>query len=183
MTSSNSFPDYYEILSISPSASLEEIKTAYKRKSLIHHPDRISTTEPNSLQKKKEATLIFQSISDAFYTLSDSTRRANYDRLRSQQPKEKRTSDPNSSKNYFDYFSNLASGFGAAGSSSNGATGTGTRVDPEFVFSNVFEDLLRPELEKKQGGMGLPVWRVVGAVSGAGLGFIGELGSSRRELE
>lgn len=41
------------------------------------------------------------------------------------------------------------------------------RPDPEFVFTNVFEELLRPEVESR-----VPWWAWVGAMSGAGIGFI-----------
>ncbi|KAG8901085.1 hypothetical protein FRC01_009932, partial [Tulasnella sp. 417] len=41
------------------------------------------------------------------------------------------------------------------------------RPNPEFVFTDVFEELLRPEVESR-----VPWWAWVGALSGAGIGFI-----------
>jgi hypothetical protein len=41
------------------------------------------------------------------------------------------------------------------------------RPDAEGVFGDVFEDLLRPEVEKQASW-----WTYLGAASGAGLGFI-----------
>lgn len=85
-------------------------------------------------------------ISDAFYTLSDPSRRSAYDRTRAQQSN--RTGDASASSSYFDFFSGLA---GAASGKSK--TGT-TRPDANYMFGDVFEDMLRPELEKG----GLPIW-------------------------
>lgn len=58
MTSSTSaFPDYYEILNCSSDATEDEIRTAYKRESLVSHPDRLVNATP---QEKKRATERFQ---------------------------------------------------------------------------------------------------------------------------
>lgn len=34
--------DYYAVLQVSPTATLQEIKTAYRQRSLKVHPDRVS---------------------------------------------------------------------------------------------------------------------------------------------
>jgi hypothetical protein len=59
----------YELLDIDPSASLEEIQSAYRRLSKTYHPDRGGTAA------------FFRQLQDAYGTLSDPTRRAEYDRL------------------------------------------------------------------------------------------------------
>jgi len=46
-------PDYYDTLGVSPDASPQEIRAAYKRESLKHHPDR-------NTGNKKKATEKFQ---------------------------------------------------------------------------------------------------------------------------
>lgn len=65
--------DYYEVLSVSRSASEEEIKKAYRRLAMKYHPDR----NPGD----KTAEEHFKEASEAYQVLSDPERRAQYDRF------------------------------------------------------------------------------------------------------
>lgn len=65
-------PNYYEILNVPVTATAAEIKKQFYALSLAHHPDR-NRSDPT-------ATARFASISSAYHVLSDSTRRARYDR-------------------------------------------------------------------------------------------------------
>ncbi len=67
--------DYYNILGVSPDASQEEIKRAYRRLVLKFHPDR----NPGN----REAEEKFKEINEAYEVLSDPEKRARYDSLRS----------------------------------------------------------------------------------------------------
>ncbi len=64
--------DYYDLLGVSRSAGTEEIKKAYRKLALEHHPDR------NDGSKESEER--FKEITQAYEVLRDPERRAAYDR-------------------------------------------------------------------------------------------------------
>ncbi len=64
--------DYYEILGVSKTASADEMKKAYRKLAMKHHPDK----NPND----KAAEEKFKEISHAYDVLSDEQKRAAYDR-------------------------------------------------------------------------------------------------------
>jgi len=68
---SKSKRDYYEVLGVSRSATDEELKKAYRKLAMKHHPDR----NPDS----KSAEADFKEVKEAYETLSDSNKRAAYD--------------------------------------------------------------------------------------------------------
>jgi DnaJ family protein B protein 6 len=64
---------YYELLEVPIDASATDIKKAYRRLALLHHPDRNRGNE-------KEAQVIFRDISEAYEVLSEDNSRASYNR-------------------------------------------------------------------------------------------------------
>lgn len=64
--------DYYEVLGLGKEASEQELKAAYRKLALMHHPDR-NPEDPAAEDKFKEA-------SEAYSVLSDAQKRAAYDR-------------------------------------------------------------------------------------------------------
>jgi curved DNA-binding protein CbpA len=68
--------DYYKIVGVRKNASLTEIRKAYKRKALDHHPDRHADESDEARREHEEK---FKEIHRAYETLSDVTKRACYD--------------------------------------------------------------------------------------------------------
>lgn len=64
--------DYYEILGVPRTASADEIKKAYRKMAIKHHPDK-NPDNPNSEAKFKEAA-------EAYEILSDADKKQRYDR-------------------------------------------------------------------------------------------------------
>lgn len=65
--------DFYTILGVDKSADDKEIKKAYRRLAMKYHPDK-NPDDPTAEEKFKEATM-------AYEVLSDSQKRATYDRM------------------------------------------------------------------------------------------------------
>ncbi len=65
--------DYYEVLGIAKNASDDEIKKAYRKAAMKHHPDR------NPDDKGAEAK--FKEMKEAYEVLSDAQKRSAYDRF------------------------------------------------------------------------------------------------------
>ncbi len=65
--------DYYEVLGVGREAELQEIKSAYRKMALQHHPDR----NPGSPQAEEQ----FKEAAEAYSVLGDSEKRAAYDRF------------------------------------------------------------------------------------------------------
>lgn len=71
MTLSTKPKTHYDTLNVSPNATYNEIKSAYYKLTLKYHPDK---------NKSKEATRMFQNISDAYEVIGNFASRKKYDR-------------------------------------------------------------------------------------------------------
>ncbi|WP_374587575.1 molecular chaperone DnaJ [Ideonella dechloratans] len=65
--------DYYEVLGLAKGASEDEIKKAYRKLAMKHHPDRNQGDDAKAAEEK------FKEVKEAYEILSDEQKRAAYD--------------------------------------------------------------------------------------------------------
>ena len=65
--------DYYEVLGLAKNAAEDEIKKAYRKLAMKHHPDR---NQGDGAKKSEEH---FKEVKEAYEMLSDPPKRAAYD--------------------------------------------------------------------------------------------------------
>src|SRR5215468_5070482 len=66
--------DYYQLLGVAPGAALADIRKAYTRLAKERHPDKFSDPA-----EKQKAQAFFQDLTTAFNTLTNESRRREYD--------------------------------------------------------------------------------------------------------
>lgn len=130
------YKDYYKILGVERNASEDDIRKAYRKLAMQYHPDR----NPNDKQAEER----FKEINEAYQVLSDSQKRAHYDRLGSDYSNWQRRGAPGDF-NWGDYVS--------------GYPGGGTRVNVEdleelFGGAGGFSDFFRTIFGRGAEGMG-----------------------------
>ncbi len=99
--------DYYEILNVSRGATIDEIKKSYRKLAMEFHPDR----NPDN----REAEEKFKEATEAYEVLSDTDKRARYDRFGHEGV---RATDFGHYQNTNDIFSHFADIFGGMGGGS-----------------------------------------------------------------
>jgi DnaJ-class molecular chaperone len=70
--------DYYHVLKVPRSATAEEIKAAYRKLAIEHHPDKTGGDV--------QSAQIFKEVSEAYETLGDLSKRQAYDDAQSRAP-------------------------------------------------------------------------------------------------
>ena len=107
----------YEILEVPETSSIDEIKKAYRRLSMMYHPDKN--------KNNPDATAKFQKISEAYETLGDSDKKKDYDAMRNNpfiKMMNGQTGNPNVQNPMEDLFTNLFGGMPFSHMSSFGHT-------------------------------------------------------------
>ncbi|CCW71014.1 unnamed protein product [Phytomonas sp. Hart1] len=117
---------YYEVLEVDKKASAEEIRSAYKKKSLQYHPDR-------NFGDQEEAAARFKEVLNAYSIISDPNERAWYDSHRDAILQGGDNSNPDE-LNLYDYFTNSC--FDGFDDSDNGFY---------TIYRNVFNTLIKEE--------------------------------------
>ncbi|KAH8891867.1 DnaJ-domain-containing protein [Thozetella sp. PMI_491] len=181
-------PNYYAILGLSETASTSQIRDAYKRAALKTHPDRVPAGSPD----RAERTRKFQLVNDAYYTLSDASRRRDYD---AQRKLYGQSSTGNSMPGGADFgddddddaFSeaNVPGGMGGAQGGPNAFswawnffTGQGAdsrqRAEAEEAqFGDAFDEMMREEgVDGLDPQRTRSFWSTLGGASGGVLGYI-----------
>lgn len=100
--------DYYEVLGIEKGASEDDIKKAYRKMAMQYHPDRN--------QGDKEAEEKFKIAAEAYEVLSDTDKRARYDRFGHQGMRSNDYHQYSNANDVFSQFSDIFSGFSGGGS-------------------------------------------------------------------
>ena len=120
--------DYYEILEVTRTATDQEIKSSYRKLALKFHPDR------NQGDKKAEER--FKEAAEAYAILSDSDKRARYDRFGHAGVGGAQGFDPSQFTGFEDIFGGLGDifGFGASSRRAGPQRGADLRYDLEIKF-------------------------------------------------
>lgn len=155
------------------------------RAALKHHPDRVPSDSPERASRTKR----FQQINDAYYTLSDATRRRDYDAARMYNSFTGTTATPDSefeeeaggNDNFPHGSSSGGAGFAQGfpwSAFGFGSAPAGTTEDSHNQFANdqfgdIFEEMLRDEgMADNEAHPTGKFWSIVGGLSGGAMGFI-----------
>jgi molecular chaperone DnaJ len=134
--------DYYEVLGVERAADEATIKSAYRKLALKHHPDR-NPGDHSAEEKFKEAA-------EAYSVLSDSQKRAAYDRFGHQGVQSAAAGaggfDPNAFQDFSDIFGDFfgfGDLFGGARRGGGGRTRQQRGDDVRYDLEIAFEDVMR----------------------------------------
>jgi curved DNA-binding protein CbpA len=170
------------VLEVDSKATQQQIRDAYKKAALKHHPDRVPSDSPERTARTKR----FQQINDAYYTLSDPTRRRDYDAARTYNSWTGTTATPES-EDFDDEVprpnaggAGAGAGFGGFpwsafgfGSAPAGNTEESHNKFSEEQFGGIFEEMLREEgMANQDASPTGKFWSIVGGLSGGAMGFI-----------
>jgi molecular chaperone DnaJ len=125
--------DYYEVLGVARGASEAELKSAFRKLAMQHHPDK----NPGD----KEAELKFKELNEAYQVLSDADKRAAYDRFGHQAFQNGGGGGPGFGGDFSDVMSDIfESFFGEQRGRRGGAAGPGRGADLRYNLEITLEE-------------------------------------------
>src|SRR6476620_4290482 len=146
--------DYYEVLGVSKNASDEDIKKAYRKHAMKHHPDR---NQGDSASKAEEK---FKECKEAYEMLSDPQKRAAYDQYGHAGV------DPNMGGRHGpDGFGGIFGGVGGAGARRGP---NGQQVYRGSDLSYAMEITLEEAAQGKETQIRIPSWDTCETCKGSG---------------
>ncbi|MFZ3121184.1 MAG: molecular chaperone DnaJ [Variovorax sp.] len=154
--------DYYETLGVPKNASEEEIKKAYRKLAMKHHPDR------NQGDASKDAEAKFKDAKEAYEMLSDPQKRAAYDQYGHAGVDPNMRGGPGA-----EGFGGFAEAFGdifgdVFGGARGGRQGSGRQVFRGSDLSYAMEITLEEAAEGKDAQIRIPSWDDCDTCHGSG---------------
>ena len=154
--------DYYETLGVPKNASEEEIKKAYRKLAMKHHPDR------NHGDTSKDAETKFKEVKEAYEMLSDGQKRAAYDQYGHAGVDPNMRGGPGA-----EGFGGFAEAFGdifgdVFGGGGRGRTSSGRQVFRGSDLSYAMEITLEEAAEGKTTEIRIPTWDECDTCHGSG---------------
>ncbi len=122
--------DYYDVLGVDRGASASEIKKAFRRVAMKHHPDR----NPDDKQAEDK----FKEAQEAYEVLSDDDKKANFDRFGHTPPNQGGGGGGGAGFGdiFGDVFGDIFGGAGSSGGRSGPARGSDLRYDLQLELED-----------------------------------------------
>jgi molecular chaperone DnaJ len=153
--------DYYETLGVPKNASEEEIKKAYRKLAMKHHPDR------NHGDTTKDAETKFKEVKEAYEMLSDAQKRAAYDQYGHAGVDPNMRGGPGA-EGFGGFAEAFGDIFGDVFGGARGRTSGGRQVFRGSDLSYAMEVTLEEAAEGKDAQIRIPSWDDCGTCKGTG---------------
>ena len=154
--------DYYEVLGVPKNASDEEIKKAYRKHAMKHHPDR------NQGESSKVAEEKFKESKEAYEMLSDAQKRAAYDQHGFAGVDPNMRGGGPGAEGYGGFAEAFGDIFGDMFSQQRGRPGGGRQVFRGGDLSYAMEVTLEEAARGKEAQIRIPSWDACDACHGSG---------------